>query len=669
MKLRFEAESPYIQGDFLIINKTLRMKNLFTLVFLFAFCGLISAQTTYYSQDFNDGLPADWSQDGEGWIIGTAAAASSAYFTVPASADGNVACFNDDGLGNGAVGGGRITSGPIDLSSANGDLFLEFSSYFVDGDYQGADETGKVYISDDEGANWREIINVTSSGADFSPAFANIGEYAGSTVWLDFVYDDGQGWNFGWAIDNITFVDELVSVPRRSYAVHAGSSVMIDQAAEGLEYSPSGFVFNSGWEPITSFDVALTDGTETITASVSGVDVGYNSLARFSLDETLLVEGNKTWTMSVTNVNADSAPDDDVSDNEMSFNLNAEKNIHPDKAVAIEEATGTWCTWCPRGAVFLDEMSKRFGDNFVGVAVHNGDPMVLSEYDSSIGSFPGFQGYPSVIYNRETILDPSAIVDPSITDMKQAPVARLIIGGTYDGGTFTGTVDVEFLEDVTGADYNISLVLTEDHVTGTGAGWNQINAYSGGGNGVMGGYELLPGSVPGEIMVYDHVGRALIGGFAGVGGQVSGDFSAGDIVHYDFPGQAIDAGWDTDNMYVNALLINGDGSIANAGADSFNKAISASTSVFDTKIDNTLASIYPNPVTDQAFIRMHTESNAEVRIHLVNAVGQVMMNQTLGQVHADQMIPVDMSQFDAGMYLMHIMIGDTLTTKKITKAE
>ncbi|MEZ4931379.1 MAG: hypothetical protein R2788_04510 [Saprospiraceae bacterium] len=57
-----------------------------------------------------------------------------------------------------------------------------------------------------------------------------------------------------------------------------------------------------------------------------------------------------------------------------------------------------------------------------------------------------------------------------------------------------------FLETV-GAGYKLNAVLIEDGLTGTGSDWDQINAYSGGGNGPMDFYTVQPGAVPAEIMV------------------------------------------------------------------------------------------------------------------------------------------------------------------------
>jgi hypothetical protein len=62
-----------------------------------------------------------------------------------------------------------------------------------------------------------------------------------------------------------------------------------------------------------------------------------------------------------------------------------------EKNVVIEEGTGTWCGWCPRGAVAMEYMYDTYPTRFIGVAVHNADPMTVTEYDdgANLSGFPG----------------------------------------------------------------------------------------------------------------------------------------------------------------------------------------------------------------------------------------------------------------------------------------
>ncbi|MFK7810469.1 MAG: T9SS type A sorting domain-containing protein [Saprospiraceae bacterium] len=645
------------------------------MLFVLGAISFATAQTIYWEETFNDGLPMDWSSDGD-WTFGLPADVSSAYFAVPAGADGQVAVFNDDNLGQTAVGGGTITTSEIDLSAiSGGNTFLVMDSYFPNLDYQGLDERAVVEISTDAGSTWTMVANFIGGQTDaFGNEFIVLNDYVGQSIWLRFMYDDGQQWNYGWAIDRVIITDEITFADQKDYSVHAGSSIMMDVAMEGIEYLNEGYVFNFGWEPITSFDVSMTDGTDTYMTSVSGVNIPYNGAGRYFMEDAVTVAGDKSWTVSISNVNGTMDTDTDVSDNEMSFNLNAINDAHPDKGVLYEEATGTWCQWCPRGTVFMDEVSKRLGKHFVGIAVHNGanDPMVLTEYDAEISSMVG--GYPSGIYQRDEEIDPGAIAVPVLEDIQDAPPATLTVGAVQNGSELSTAITVNALEDFD-EEHKVSIIIVENNMTEASHGtslvgsWTQINTYSGGNNGLMGGFELLPGAVGGDLMIYNHVGRGLIGDFEGVEGIVPEDFATGEEVGYNFDAWDIPADLITDNMYIVGILMNDDDEVVNAISTPLDEALANGAFVSSNKevFDNTLAEVRPTLVQDMTTVYMSLDQSADVSISLVNTVGQTVASQEYGNNVGKFQLDVDMNGLATGVYIMHIKAGDKFITKKVNK--
>ena len=656
-------------SSFLKTLNRIMMKNLLILIFSMCIIGAGFSQEIYYSESFDSGLPDGWTFEGE-WVFGSAAEISSAYFIVPDDGQ-NYACFNDDALGNGVEGGGRLVSSEIDLTTVTGDLFLNINSYFPNLDYQGSDEQAIISISNDMGTTWNEVQNLNGIGNIVGIEFFDLSEYAGQTVWLSFAYDDGQAWNFGWAIESIVFADEP-TVPSRSYGINAGGASTFSDAKIGVNYKLSGFVFNNGAENINSFDVVISDGTNEVTETIDGLDIAIYNAGRYSLSEGLeIIAGSQDYTLSIENVNGEAELDEDVSDNSIDFTLRGIE-VEGDRGVMVEEATGTWCTWCPRGTVYLDEMAKRFGSSFVGVAVHNNDPMAFAEYDDAITGFNGFVGFPSVIYNREEILDPADIVDPSISDMDNKAPAGITVGAQYDDatGAFVSSIELQFAEDID-ADYNVSIILTEDGVSGTGAGWNQINAYGGGGQGPMGGFEALPGSVPDVLMVYDHVGRALIGGYEGVDNVVTGAYVAGDVDNYLFDEIQIDAGFNTDNMHVIGVITdNGSGEVINVSQVSFDEALAngLSTSVSDF-IDNHAVEVFPTLVEDRTNVALRLDGAKNVKVHLVNQMGQRVSSVNYGTQVGSFQLEYDMSAVQSGMYFLQLDVEGQIVTRKITKVK
>ena len=140
-----------------------------------------------------------------------------------------------------------------------------------------------------------------------------------------------------------------------------------------------------------------------------------------------LVPGNQTYTVVISNINGGN--DDLAEDNTLSGSINPVVPA-PGKMVIGEEATGTWCQWCPRGAVFMDQFETKYNQFWEGIAVHNGDPMTVVEYDSGIGAFIG--GYPSAIVDRGTEVDPSGMSPDFFARLQIPPVATLINGATWD---------------------------------------------------------------------------------------------------------------------------------------------------------------------------------------------------------------------------------------------
>ena len=190
-----------------------------------------------------------------------------------------------------------------------------------------------------------------------------------------------------------------------------------------------------------------------------------------------------------------------------------------DRVSVVEEQTGTWCGWCPRGHVALDLLNKQLGDKVVTLAGHftNGesqvDPMnILGDNITSqaeayadyglialyVSSLLGGGGFPGAMFDRVVAADP--YVGANTTKGKN---------GTYEYGA-TDLVNLLKEENPSEADfsmtaswaddkntdikvdltttfnynrfgsfpYGVAFVLSENGMTGKGATWKQLNYYS-----------------------------------------------------------------------------------------------------------------------------------------------------------------------------------------------
>ena len=76
-------------------------------------------------------------------------------------------------------------------------------------------------------------------------------------------------------------------------------------------------------------------------------------------------------------------------------------SIRIKKRALMEEYTGTWCQWCPWGFVGMENLQKAYGDDFIGVSIHNGDPMAVATYYQP----SAYMSYPSGYLNRSSKTD------------------------------------------------------------------------------------------------------------------------------------------------------------------------------------------------------------------------------------------------------------------------
>jgi len=230
------------------------------------------------------------------------------------------------------------------------------------------------------------------------------------------------------------------------------------------------------------------------------------------------------------------------------------------KNVLVEELTGTWCQWCPRGIYYGDSLCFTH-DNVVFVAIHCSDPMANEAYYQA----SGLVGAPSANIGRHFMAQETQSWFAKVEQESQvAPKADLNVVCFYDPATrqLTASVIATALENMSG-DYRFAAILTEDGVTGPAPSYNQSNSYSGGSHGPMGGYENLPNPIPAERIAYDHVGRELLCDYSGQAGSFPSSLEAGQTTSYDFT-CTLNEEYDYNYVRVIGLLIAPDGTVENA---------------------------------------------------------------------------------------------------------
>lgn len=603
-----------------------------------------SAFSQVLSEDFEGlggALPAGWTTaapttGGEFYTGDAADANAAAYWPINGGTD--FAMANDD-VCNCDMSNVTLVTPSMDFTGLSG-MVVEYD--YVDDMSYGPSLPHEVEVSTDGGATWTNVYthNTTNQGnLDWASNLVPLGAATdgASAVQVRWVYNDDGTWATGLAIDNVVVKEpaqndaDLTAVTLERWALTNASTVL------------SAEVTNVGGNAITSLEIDWNDGTSHVQTVTVNIAPGASASVAHPDNVTYATAVEQNINVTITAVNG--AADGDPSNNSGSA-LHNTLSLQTKKAVVIEEGTGTWCGWCPRGAVAMDYMISTYPEDFIGIAVHNGDPMVVTEYDdgADISGFPGANVDRSLL----GVSVSQSLFETYYNDRINMGVPAFV-GAIVTGTGATVNIDASaaFHTPISSADYRLAVVITEDGVTGTTAGYNQVNYYSGGGNGAMGGYEALPDPVPAADMVYDHVGVALLGGYNGQAGSVPATITDGTTANYTFnytvPGTS-----NRDNMHAVVLLLdNATGEIVNAYQTSIAEQYNGigESSAIDLNV-------YPNPATDN--VNVAFEAAGDYTITITDMSGRVVSTEAYSNLSGAQNIALPVADLMSGNYLVSV---------------
>jgi hypothetical protein len=471
-------------------------------------------------------------------------------------------------------------------------------------------------------------------------------------------------------VDDVSYVVTPFVLPTLNAALQ---QVSVSNGLTGQSRIPSLKIRNLGLNAITAMDINVNYKGVVSTQTLTGLNIGSLVTSTIKLSNPVVLQsGTDTVFVTISNING-LGNDADLTDNASVAVVNA---VQPavGKVVVAEEATGTWCQWCPRGAVFMDYMEDSYHGYYAGIAVHNADPMVYTAYDAAISA--QVPGYPSALVDRITPIDPSDLESNFITSVVNAPVVTLKNGATYDPATRRLKVSVSntTVSAMTG-NYSVACVLTEDSIKGTGAGYNQANAYAGGGNGVMGGYEILPNPVPAARMVYDHVARIIVPSFGGYQNAFGASTDSGITTTYTYTFD-LPTAWKVEKLNIIGMVIRPDGTIENGSTSRVAEA-EANGYVMGTEIGGNAVGFtsftgpdalqfYPNPATDFGNISLTLAIPSSVHVTIYSLDGKEVSTRDYGMLEGGQLLPVNTSLLSSGLYLVKVNAGNDSQTIKIS---
>ncbi len=370
----------------------------------------------------------------------------------------------------------------------------------------------------------------------------------------------------------------------------------------GMATTVSFDITNHGTAGATSIDYKLViqaDG-EVHPAEISGTDHHADvALAPiFAATQTVQltipaieVKGQYHYYYIITDVNGQ--PNEDI--NPMSTaSLNA-YNTLPVHRPVLEEYTGTWCGYCPRGFVGLEEMARLYPADFIGISYHNGDPMqITTQYPNNVVSFP--DAWLDRWYQTDAFCGDSDYglfgIDKVWQQVREVfTPASVEVGSEWtDGNTLHATAAVTFPLSADECPFEVGFALVADGLSGDGSDWQQSNYYAGDTSWPASMHQFTHGTDHVAGLTYNFVLIAR-SGVAGLPGSLSSPIEedVAQTVSYDFDLSAIKAAIvpaDHSKLRVVAMLIDSrTGAIVNANMATAGTATAAVGSLPATAAD------------------------------------------------------------------------------------
>lgn len=236
--------------------------------------------------------------------------------------------------------------------------------------------------------------------------------------------------------------------------------------------------------------------------------------------------------INVTKLNGND--DEDPATNTLEGNIRIATTTYP-RTVVVEEFTGTWCVWCPRGIVGMAYMEENYGNkDYIGIAVHcNGlgvDPMAVSSYEPMYEAFS--QGaWPSAVIDRTYYFDPDQeSLEMLYNYQKQIPSAgevELTALYSEEDDVINVKAVSKYAYSQEKAPYKLAFVITEDNV----GPYVQSSAYTGQYAGQLPGWDYTTSRVS---LTFNEVARDINSAY-GIDGSVPQNIEEG--VEYTYEAQ------------------------------------------------------------------------------------------------------------------------------------
>ncbi len=519
--------------------------------------------------------------------------------------------------------------------------------------------------STDGGKKWETVSEVSPITATslWERRKIDLSSYAGkNNVRFGLRYSNAKTNLVGTAIANFAILqgtDLILSTVSAGNNLYNGAFYAIS----GTNISIEGTVLNSGTDTITQYTVKYQQGANPAKSYSVTTTLRPNRPGTFKHDIPFNIAANNTYPIKVwVEAEGDLNNENDSADITL-----VGLSQFPQKRIVFEEATGAWCTWCPRGTVAMDEFAENNPGIVAQIAVHNGDAMVDADYDRFLNKY--IKGYPSMVVDRNLVDDPSRLPSYYNQYKDMFGVADITLDDvTVDETNVSVKVSIKPVAEI--KDAKLALVTTESNLSGEGKGWDQVNAYSGGRNGKMGGWEEHPSPVKGSK--FHFVARDIAPSADGAASGLPATMTAGSSYEATITA-TLKQEWKKENLQYIVLLIGADGKILNSNFTDLphlEAVLPDGTSITNIDAGINEAVLYPNPAKNTTYLAVNAQDATTATISITDIMGRSVSHPISSKLQAGKNVLTIPTQLLAnGSYLVNLTTEKGNTVMKLQVAK
>lgn len=619
-----------------------------------------------FSEDFTNGIPATFTlTDVDGATPHSSVnALTDAWNALDLAGDGNNVALSTSYFTSPGTADDWMSTPAIAIPTTPNTIELSWNSWAVSGTYPDGLE---VYISTTGPtvADFTSAAVYTTTATGGEPATKtnntiDVTAFAGGDIYVAFRNNSNDMYIL--AVDDI-IVRELLQDDAEMLSLNLPAI-----GTSGSAMSVTGVIKNVGGNAITSLDITWNDGTTSQTDNITGLNIAPSASYNFTHASQWTPAGANGTTenllVSVSNPNGNTDPD--LSNNSLNTDVFLNLGLTATKYVLLEEFTTAPCTFCPDGAVVVEDVLAA-NPNVIAVGHHSGystDAMTIAE--NSIYSAAGFSdGAPTASIDRvEQGISRSDWASACTAELAKSTPVGVTVTAIYDNDTrmFDATLTATFVDYALPGDLRLNLFVVEDHVTGTGSGYDQINYYD-----TQSGHTYFGAGNP--ITGYDHrhVLRSVPTTAWGTAGIISNSPQANDVFTNTYNSIPVDASWNDSEIHLIAFVSYYDADTKKRIIlNSYETKLPNPTNVNEILGENNLT-VYPNPTSNVSTISFNLTEASSVNTEVYNSMGSLVFSQNSGNMNVGtQKVTFDGTDLPSGIYFVNVAIGDKVITKKVS---